>query len=51
MRRGRWTLCQISLRDDSGLRVFNVVDDLSREAVAVGVDFSLPAERVIHALD
>lgn len=40
-----------ALVDGRSFRVFNVVDDLSREAVAMEVDFSLPARRVIRALE
>jgi transposase InsO family protein len=29
----------------------NVIDDFNREALGIEVDFSLPAERVIRALD
>ena len=32
-------------------RLFNVIDDFNREALGIEVDFSLPAERVIRALD
>ena len=32
-------------------RTFNVVDDFNREALAVEVDFSLPAARVVRTLD
>jgi len=32
-------------------RTFNVVDDFNREALAVEVDFSLTAERVVRTLD
>lgn len=40
-----------ALADGRNIRVFNVVDDLTREAVAMDVDFSLPVRRVIRALD
>ena len=33
------------------VRVFNVIDDFNREALAIDVDFSLPALRVIRSLD
>ena len=33
------------------LRVFNVIDDYNREALAVEVDFSFPAQGVIRVLD
>jgi len=32
-------------------RLFNVIDDFNREGLGIEVDFSLPAERVIRALD
>jgi putative transposase len=32
-------------------RLFNVIDDFNREGLAIEVDFSLPAERVIRALE
>ena len=40
-----------TLFDGRSIRVFNVIDNLSREAVAMTVDFSLPASRVIRSLD
>ena len=40
-----------TLFDGRSIRVFNVVDNVSREAVAKTVDFSLPASRVIRSLD
>ena len=33
------------------LRTFNVIDDFNREALAIEIDTSLPAERVIRVLD
>jgi transposase InsO family protein len=32
-------------------RLFNVLDDSNREGLGIGADFSLPAVRVIRALD
>ncbi len=32
-------------------RLFNVIDDFNREGLCIDVDFSLPSERVIRALD
>jgi putative transposase len=32
-------------------RLFNVIDDFNREGQAIEVDFSLPASRVVRALD
>ena len=38
------------LADGRSIRTFNVIDDHSREVLGIEVDFSLPAERVIRAL-
>jgi len=40
-----------SLEDGRSYRLFNVIDDFNREGLAIEVDFSLPAERVIRALN
>lgn len=32
-------------------RLFNLIDDFNREALAMDIDLSLPAERVVRALD
>ncbi len=39
------------LADGRCYRLFNVIDDFNREGLGIEVDFSLPAERVIRALD
>ncbi len=39
------------LEDGRSYRLFNVIDDFNREGLAIEVDFSLPASRVIRALD
>jgi len=39
------------LADGRSIRLLNVIDDFNREALGIEVDFSLPAERVIRALD
>ncbi|MDX6851588.1 IS3 family transposase [Gilvimarinus sp. SDUM040013] len=39
------------LEDGRNYRLFNVIDDFNREGLAIEVDFALPAERVIRALD
>ncbi|KAF0811956.1 hypothetical protein IGB42_03498 [Andreprevotia sp. IGB-42] len=39
------------LADGRSFRLFNVIDDFNREALAMEVDLSLPAERVVRALD
>jgi putative transposase len=38
------------LSDGRSFRLFNVIDDHNREALAMEADFSLPSERVIRAL-
>ena len=39
------------LQNGRSYRLFNVIDDFNREGLAIEVDFSLSAERVIRALD
>jgi putative transposase len=39
------------LADGRCYRLFNVIDDFNREGLGIEVGFSLPAERVIRALD
>ena len=39
------------LADGRSFRVFNLIDDFNREALSMEIDFSLPAERVVRALD
>jgi putative transposase len=39
------------LEDGRSYRLFNVIDDFNREGLGIEVDFSLPAIRVIRALD
>ncbi|WP_417460440.1 IS3 family transposase [Kordiimonas sp.] len=39
------------LSDGRSFRAFNVIDDYNREALGIEIDFSLPAARVIRALD
>ena len=39
------------LGDGRQFRLLNVLDDFNREGLAIEVDFSLPAERVIQSLD
>lgn len=39
------------LSNGRSVRLFNVIDDFNREALAIDVDFSLPALRVIRSLD
>ncbi len=39
------------LADGRNFRLFNVIDDFNREALAIDIDLSLPAERVVRALD
>lgn len=49
----RWSMDFVSdaLANGDRFRVFNLVDDFSREALAMEVDKSLPALRVIRILD
>jgi putative transposase len=42
---------QDSLRDGRAFRTFNVMDDYNREGLGIEVDVSLPALRVIRALE
>jgi putative transposase len=39
------------LDDGRNFRLFNVIDDFNREALGIEIDFSLPSERIIRALD
>ena len=39
------------LQDGRSFRLFNVIDYFNREALGIEVDFSLPSERVIRALN
>jgi putative transposase len=39
------------LEDGRAFRLFNVIDDFNREGLGIEVDFSLPAERVMRALE
>lgn len=39
------------LSDGRNFRLLNVIDDFNREALGIEIDFSLPAERVIRALE
>ena len=39
------------LSDGRSFRTFNVIDDFNREGLGIEIDFSLPAERVVRALD
>lgn len=39
------------LTDGRGFRLFNVIDDFNREALGMEIDFSLPSERIIRALN
>lgn len=39
------------LHDGRCIRLFNVIDDFNREALAIDIDFSMPASRVVRSLD
>ena len=49
----RWSMDFVSdgLHDGRAIRVLNVIDNFTRVAVVMEVDFSLPGERVARALD
>ena len=40
-----------SLKDDRSVRTFNLIDDCNRECLTIGMDFSLPTQRVIRSLE
>jgi putative transposase len=50
---GSWSIGFMSdaLWDGRRFRTFNVIDDFSREAPAIGVDLNLPATRVTRTLE
>jgi len=39
------------LADGRSIRTLNVIDDFNREGLGIEIDFSLPSDRVIRALD
>ena len=39
-----------SLKNGSSMRTFNVIDDFNGESLAIDVDLSLPAQRVVRSL-
>lgn len=39
------------LSDGRSVRLLNIIDDFNREALAIEVDFSLPASRVVRTLE
>ena len=39
------------LADGRSIRTLNVIEDFNREGLAIDVDFSLPAERVVRSLN
>jgi putative transposase len=39
------------LHDGRSIRLFNVIDDFNREALAIDIDFSMPAARVVRSLN
>ena len=39
------------LSDGRSVRLLNVIDDFNREALAIEVNFSLPANRVVRTLE
>ncbi len=48
---GQWISSTTRSSDGSSIHLFNVIDAFNRESLGVGVDFSLPAERVVRSLD
>jgi putative transposase len=52
-RRQRWSMDFVTdtLADGRGFRTLNIVDDFTRECVAIEVDRSLPGPRVVRVLD
>lgn len=49
----RWSMdfMRDALSDGRAFRTFNVLDDGSRESLAIDADFSLPAQRVVQTLE
>lgn len=49
----RWSMdfVQDSLENGRRFRTLNIVDDYTRECLAIEVDFSLPGERVVRVLE
>jgi putative transposase len=49
----RWSMdfMHDRLSDGRAIRLFNVIDDFNREGLAIAVDFSLPAARVVRTLE
>ena len=39
------------LQDGRSIRLFNIIDDFNREALAIDIDFSMPAARVVRSLN
>ena len=39
------------LSDGRSIQLFDVIDDFNREGLGIGIDFSLPTDRVIRALN
>ncbi|NMG34553.1 IS3 family transposase [Azoarcus sp. TTM-91] len=48
-----WTMdfMHDQLADGRSFRLLNIIDDFNREALAMDIDLSLPAERVVRALE
>ncbi len=44
-------VCGLFTISETCCRLFNVIDDYNREGLGIEIDFSLPAERVIRALN
>jgi putative transposase len=39
------------LHDGRSISLFNIIDDFNREALAIDIDFSMPAARVVRSLN
>jgi len=48
---GQWILCTTGLTVGRTIRLFNVIDDFSREGLAIEVDTSISSHRVIQVLE
>ena len=48
---GSMDFMQDSLHTGRKFRALNVIDDFNRESLSIEIDYSLPAERVVRALD
>ena len=49
----RWSMDFVQDRRDDGrkVRILNIIDDFTREAIGLEIDASIPGQRVAHALE